>query len=113
MSFPLYLDENMNPAVARLLTREGFDVMTARDAGLSQQGIPDEVHLEFAASHGRALLTHDLDDYGFLLEDWFAAGREHSGIIVTPQLIPSVVARRLKLIIGLYPNGIRNLYLFA
>jgi hypothetical protein len=113
VSFPLYLDENMSPVVARLLIREGYDVMTARNAGLAQQGIADEVHLQFATSQGRALLTHDLDDYGLILEEWYVAGREHFGVIVTPQLIPAIVARRVLKMTTLYPSGIKNLFLFA
>jgi len=113
VSFPLYLDENVGPLVTNLLMCEGYDVMTASQAGLAQQGTTDEVQLKFATSNGRALLTHDLDDFGLIFERWYSSGREHFGIIVVPQLIPSVVALRVMKLVELYPKGIKNLYLFA
>ena len=51
--------------------------------------------------------------FGLIFERWYSSGREHFGIIVVPQLIPSVVALRVMKLVELYPKGIKNLYLFA
>jgi hypothetical protein len=48
-----------------------------------------------------------------ILEEWYASGREHFGIIVTPQLIPTVGVSRVTKMASLYPGGIKNLFLFA
>ena len=46
----------------------------------------DEAHLEFAASEGRVVITHD-DDFLALHANWQAAGKTHAAIIfVQPRL---------------------------
>ncbi|MFQ5795186.1 MAG: DUF5615 family PIN-like protein [Candidatus Bipolaricaulia bacterium] len=44
----LLLDENVHEPLAAALRREGFDAITAKEAG--QRGIPDLELLEFAIS---------------------------------------------------------------
>ena len=53
----LYADENFPLPVVLELRRLGHDVMTALEAGKSDQSIPDEEVLAFAATEGRAVLT--------------------------------------------------------
>jgi hypothetical protein len=73
----LYTDENFpQPAVERL--RElGHDVQTVQDAGKAQQKLPDEAVLADACADGRAAMTHNRKDFGYL----HAANPDHEGII--------------------------------
>ena len=50
----LYLDEDVDPLLARILTQRGFDVLTTQDAG--QRSATDADQLAFAARAGRALM---------------------------------------------------------
>lgn len=54
-----HLDENIDPAIADALRRDGIDVTTTVEAGL--RGKDDQTQLAFATSHGRVLVTHDSD----------------------------------------------------
>jgi hypothetical protein len=110
VSFPLYLDENVDTLLARILTNLGHDVLTARDADLS--GASDEQHLELAASVGRAVLTHDIGDYSNLWHAWQAAGRSHSGILVLRRRSVYEMRDRLVKFFDAFPDGIQDLYLY-
>ncbi|MDY6803754.1 MAG: DUF5615 family PIN-like protein [Cyanobacteriota bacterium] len=68
-----YLDEHMNPAIAKQLRRRNIDVTTTVEASL--RGQSDESQLAFASREGRVLVTHD-DDFLKLA----SVSREHSGI---------------------------------
>ena len=54
----LYLDEDVDPLLARILADRGFDVLTTRDA--RRIAARDEDQLAFAAREGRAILTHNV-----------------------------------------------------
>src|SRR5207248_978384 len=62
----LYLDEDVELALARPFTAAHYDVLTARDA--SMLGCSDEEQLSFAVREQRALLTHNIDDFTALHE---------------------------------------------
>jgi predicted nuclease of predicted toxin-antitoxin system len=53
----LYADENFTHLVVPHLRSFGHDVLTARDAGQANQGIPDPAILAFAIAQGRAVVT--------------------------------------------------------
>lgn len=55
-----HLDEHLSPAIAAGLRRRGIDVTTTLEVGL--QGADDTVHIAFALSAGRVIVTQD-DDY--------------------------------------------------
>jgi len=72
-----YADENFpRPVVVHLRTL-GHDILTAREDGRANQGIPDPDVLARATALGRAVLTQDRDDYHRL----HAADANHSGIV--------------------------------
>jgi uncharacterized protein with PIN domain len=77
----LYLDEDVSPELARLLRAHGYDVVSVHERG--SFGVPDEEHLGVASSEGRTLLTYNYDDFLALGRTWFAAGRDHAGIVVS------------------------------
>lgn len=60
------------------LRRFGHDVLTTHDTGKSNAGIPDEEVLSFAIEQGRAVLTHNRQDFIRLHRQ----NPDHAGIIV-------------------------------
>ena len=73
MPIRFHFDEHISARIAAGLRRRHIDVTTAADAGMA--GADDVAHLEFAASSGRVLVTHDAD---FLR--LHARGAAHAGI---------------------------------
>lgn len=78
MTFRLYSNENFPLPVVEALRRMGHDVLTTRDAGKANEGIPDQEVLAFAIAEKRAVLTHNRHDYIRLHREH----PEHEGIIV-------------------------------
>lgn len=52
-----YLDENMDPEIARQLRKLGINALAAQDVGLL--GVSDDVQLRYAAARERVLCTKD------------------------------------------------------
>jgi len=74
-----YANENFPlPAVTYLRTL-GHDVVTTKEAGLSNRGIPDLDVLEYAISVQRAVVTFNKRDFVRLHNE---RNRKHSGIVV-------------------------------
>jgi len=82
----LFTDEMINPALARALRTQGYDIESCEEAGRSRQDLSDDQQLAYATQHGRAILTFDVEDYYRLDQRWKAAGRRHHGIIVSPEV---------------------------
>jgi Domain of unknown function (DUF5615) len=80
----LYLDEDFHPILADAIRQKGFDCQSALEAGML--GKTDEEQLEFAVVQGRCLLSFNVPDYAALAAAWAMAGRQHAGIVVTPQV---------------------------
>jgi predicted nuclease of predicted toxin-antitoxin system len=59
----LYSNENFPLPAVEALRAKGHDVLTTRDAGKANEGIPDDEVLEFASREGRAVLTHNRKDF--------------------------------------------------
>lgn len=74
----LYSNENFPLPVVEGLRRLGHDVLTTRDAGKSNEGIPDDEVLRFAAENSRAVITHNRQDFIRLHRQ----NPDHAGIIV-------------------------------
>ena len=58
-----YANENFPLPVVIALLELGHDVPTTRDAGKANDAIPDEEVLRFAIGNGRALITHNRQDF--------------------------------------------------
>ena len=71
----LLLDENLSPAIALTLTREGCDVVHVRDRGLLQA--TDVGVLARALQEDRILVTSDCDDFAKLAR----ATTVHAGLV--------------------------------
>lgn len=77
----LYLDENIPVVLSRILSEEGADCTTARDAGTLS--LSDEEHLAFATAAHRVLVTFDCRDFQIIAAHWQQTGQSHAGILLT------------------------------
>jgi predicted nuclease of predicted toxin-antitoxin system len=77
----LYLDDDLDPALASLLRQRGVDTISSIEAGTVGQR--DELHPEWVSSHGRVLVSYNFHDFLPIAERWFLDGREHAGIILS------------------------------
>ena len=71
----VYLDEDVSVVVANMLEARGFSVLTTRDA--VRLGATDIEQLEYAARHGKTLVTHNRVDFEELHRRYLAKGREN------------------------------------
>lgn len=75
-----YSNENLPFAIVKALRELGYDVLTSREAGNANQGIPDEEVLAYATAtaNNRIVITLNRDDFIAL----HRSGIHHGGIIV-------------------------------
>jgi Domain of unknown function (DUF5615) len=92
-----YLDEQVPLVVASFLRSHGVDCLTARDAG--NLGLSDEEQLIVAMREGCVLVTFNCADFIQLAHDWQAAGRIHSGILLSKVLPLGELFRRFRYMI--------------
>ena len=76
--FRFYANENLAAELVNELRRLGYDVLTSREAGNANQGVPDNEVLSTAAVDGRCVVTFNRDDFLALHHQ----GMEHGGIVV-------------------------------
>jgi predicted nuclease of predicted toxin-antitoxin system len=57
----LYLDEDVNPLLAKDLRQRGYDALATSEAG--NVGLSERDQFEFARGQGRAFPTHNRDDF--------------------------------------------------
>jgi predicted nuclease of predicted toxin-antitoxin system len=89
----LYLDEDVDVLVARLLESRGFSAVTTQEAGYIGQ--TDRAQLSYAVEHERALLTHNRSDFKALGEQYVHKDRTHYGIILANRRPPHQLTGRL------------------
>jgi predicted nuclease of predicted toxin-antitoxin system len=77
----LYLDEDVNPGFAPLLTNAGIDTLSSRDAGMLRAS--DEEQLARATSDGRVIFTYNYLDFDRIATEAMASGTSHAGIIIS------------------------------
>jgi Domain of unknown function (DUF5615) len=84
MKIHLYADEDaMDSDLIEALRRRGMAVTTALDAHMIDR--EDVDHLEYAASQVCVLYSFNARDYLRLHQEYMAAGKSHTGIILAPQ----------------------------
>jgi uncharacterized protein with PIN domain len=96
----LYLDHDVNIAVAERLRRLGHDVLTTGEAGHAESS--DEHQLAFATDEGRVFLTHNRRDFRRLHRRWIEDGRLHCGIIISAHLPLEELEHRLQRLFSVY-----------
>ena len=105
----IFTDEMIHPGLAAALRRRGYDAQGCAETGRSNQGIPDDDQLAYAASDGRAILTFNVDDFMPLDSRWKATGRVHAGIILATQIEDfGELLRRVISHLDTYPPAIQH-----
>jgi hypothetical protein len=89
----LYLDEDVDILVAKIVQARGFSVSTARDEG--KLGQSDAAQMADAVVSGRSRVTHNIVDFETLVREYVTAGKEHSGVIIAVWRPPQEIAMRL------------------
>jgi hypothetical protein len=108
----LYTDEDMSALVATLLRSRGLDITTVPEQ--VTLGKTDREQLEFGASLGRCILTHNRVDFERLHLQYMEEGRQHYGIIIVPQKNAYEVAQRIGILVStLMAEEIYNQLLYA
>ena len=79
----LYLDEDVSDQLIELLRERGYEAESAWSMGMT--GLTDEEQFTFAARRGWAVLTYNRNDFLKLTRRWHDQGREHAGLIISPQ----------------------------
>ena len=108
----LHFDEDADVRLAKALRRRGYDVTTTPEVNLLSAS--DEEQLTYAASHGRALVTRNVEHFPDICKEWFEQGREHWGIIVTvrQQPVGDLLAWMEKLLDHYTAKELRNCIFF-
>ncbi|HEC99766.1 MAG TPA: hypothetical protein ENN18_05230 [Proteobacteria bacterium] len=103
----LYLDEDVDPLLAKVLRDRGYDVIAIHEIG--QKSLRDREQLEFAINHGRAFLTHNVKHFVQLAQEYVTFQRPHFGIIVSNHLVFKELLRRtLRLLHQQSAENLRN-----
>lgn len=89
----LYLDEDINPQLARDLRNRGYDALSANEA--RNLGLKDQEQLEYARLNGRALLTHNRDDFLEIAAAYAIKETTHYGILYVPQVSYGPLLQRI------------------
>ena len=88
------LDEQISPLVAEIARREGVDVRSLIEDGLS--GRDDPTVLQYAVREGRIVVTYNIRDFSPLLSDSLRSGVPIPGVVfVDARTIPPSNAKGL------------------
>ena len=90
----LYLDEHIWSKLPQALAQRGYDAVHACDLG--HIAWEDSDHLTYAATQDRVVLTFNVADFELLASEWFFAGKDHAGIILSDQIPIGVLLRRVE-----------------
>ena len=100
----LYLNENVAVRLVTLLSQRGIQAVHTLSVG--NKGASDEVQLEYAASQGYILLTHNRRHFRRLHNVWIEKGKDHAGMIVVSYAEPERLAERIRLFFEkIYPTA--------
>ena len=78
----VYLDEDLSPAIAAILRKDGVDAVSAHEVGNVQ--LDDRAQLAWATGQGRAIVTANVKDFVRLAHEAVATNTEHAGIVLIP-----------------------------
>jgi predicted nuclease of predicted toxin-antitoxin system len=110
----VYTDEDVPPQFSQLARAYGFDVLTAREAGMLSR--TDREQLLFAGEQGRCLVTNNPKDFPELCEEFALLRLPHAGVLGAPrQIQPDNVGHAIDALLELsllYPKGFPAYTLF-
>lgn len=86
----LYLDEDVDVLVAKLIRSRAFSALTTHDAN----------QLAFAARNRCAILTHNRADFENLARQYLSTGQIHAGIFIAVRRPPYEITRRLLILLN-------------
>lgn len=89
----LLLDEHIWVYLAKILRKQGFDVIHVREVDLA--GNPDDKLMEYAAGKHRAVVTFNIKDFIPLAVQYYKDGKQHYGIVVSNQLSRGELQKRV------------------
>jgi hypothetical protein len=89
----LYLDEDVESLVARLIRARGFEAIATEEVG--RKGAKDPEQMDYAVAGGYAIVTHNRRDFERLAREYGDADRSHGGIIIARRRSPYELAGRL------------------
>jgi predicted nuclease of predicted toxin-antitoxin system len=89
----ILIDEDVWAGLAEALRQAGYDAVSAGELG--RKGLSDEEQLAFAVAEGRAILTHNAQDFAPLAELHFQRNHPHAGIIVARQFEKGELLQRI------------------
>jgi uncharacterized protein with PIN domain len=81
------LDEDVNPAVAKIARGLGMDVISIHE--IARLSLPDEEQLRFAASESRIFITRNGKDFIRLGVVFFQTRESHEGVVIVPRSLPN------------------------
>jgi len=103
----LLLDEHIWEGLTETLTQRGYDVVHI--VNTEQRGMDDEPLLAFATAEGRAVLTYNVRHFVPLVRLRYETGGEHAGVILSSQLAPGELLRRVeRLLTTLSADELKN-----
>jgi len=108
----IYIDENVERAIADGLKRRNIDVWTVNDC--NNVGLSDEQQLQFAVEKKAALFNYDTDFFE-ISKHWSDAVKTHYGIFYTHPISANIgeCIRKLKEYAELFnPDDIINQIIF-
>ncbi|MCW5959981.1 MAG: DUF5615 family PIN-like protein [Pyrinomonadaceae bacterium] len=107
----LYLDEDVDVLIAKMIRSENFAAISTDEAG--RKGKSDADQLSFAATHQYAIVTHNRYDYEKLAQSYFEKNHDHCGIIIAVQRSPREIANAILKILDTHSaDQIKNQILY-
>lgn len=94
----LLLDEHIWEGLATRLRKHDFDVVHINQLG--QQGLDDPDVFALAVEQGRAVLTFNHRDFVPIVREWYEAGREHAGLILSVQLPRGELLKQTRMLLS-------------
>ena len=88
----VYTDEDTDIAVSRALKLRGISASTTLDQNRCASS--DERQLEYAATRGAVLLTHNVQDFPRIHYEFINGGKHHCGIIIVKQVSVGEIIKR-------------------
>ena len=103
----ILIDEDVWTGLAEALRQAGYDAISVSELG--RKGLSDEEQLAYAVVEGRAVITHNIQDFAPLAEIHFQRSLPHAGIIVARQFEKGELLRRTTALLeAVTPEALAN-----